>query len=163
MKSLNITVIICITALLFAFILKLNIPVHWVKICLLASIVYLLIYNITKQILNSKQNKIAHNIKLNLDLYERIVVDGAAKVGNEKTVGKIFLTNSRLIYICGYSGSQTSFPLGEILHLEPYKLFGFFSVGIKVHSNKTERTFVLDYPKDWIQLIYYQKNNNKAW
>lgn len=125
--------------------------------CVLGGVLFLLGYVFDQardQLMYGKINETIKNLEADLIEDENVIVDGPANCIQRKDgLGKLFLTNKRLIFTTQSRNKQINYPLSIIYGVDYIKSVGVFKKGIIIHFEESDEKYIVDYPNDWLELI----------
>lgn len=100
---------------------------------------------------------------MNLNEYEKVIVEGVAKLINKETniEGKLFLTHDRLMFISPVPIHSIEYSVDEINDVCINKTCGIFKKGFTISVDGKEERFKVKYPADWKKIIEKQQELNQ--
>ncbi|WP_430813855.1 hypothetical protein [Carboxylicivirga sp. RSCT41] len=105
-----------------------------------------------------KHERKVMSIIIQLNAEEEIVVEGYADSTDKVNgIGKLCLTNQRLIFSSNKTGEQQFYHLNRIVQVSLQKKFGLCHNGLMINLNGSIKKFEVAYPDDWLKLILAQK------
>ena len=101
---------------------------------------------------------------VSIDEDEQVIKEAGANhfKGAEGVGGKLVLTNKRLIFKShrfNVQNHQQEFPVEKIVRLKTAKTVAFFqnAIILELEGNSVHK-FVVDEPKEWVEIVYDQKS-----
>jgi len=132
---------------------------EWMLFSGVIGLLHGLLFVYVMKLTNRKGSRAIQLLKAELIQDETLIVEGPANhIKKAEGVGKLFLTNSRLIFASPKQNNQVCYPLDMIIGIKLYKIGGVFNKGLMINVEGRVEKFIVDYPKDWLELIKTQRN-----